>query len=48
MRGILPSVLVAYGVRNEIKNLFWMFTFENFIKETKVSVSTMKLKGFKA
>ena len=31
--------------RNEIKKVFWMFIFENFIKETKFSVPTTKLEG---
>ena len=31
--------------RNEIKKVFWMFVFENFIKETKFFVTTTKLEG---
>ena len=31
--------------RNEIKKVFWMLIFENFIKEKKFSVPTTKLKG---
>ena len=31
--------------RNEMKRVFWMFIFENFIKDTKFSVPTTKLEG---
>ena len=31
--------------KNKIKKVFWMFIFENFIKETKFSVPTTKFKG---
>ena len=31
--------------RNEMKKVFWMFIFENFIKETKFPVPTTKLEG---
>ena len=31
---------------NEMKKVFWMFIFENFIKETKFSAPTTKLEGF--
>ena len=30
---------------NETKKVFWMFVFENFIKETKFFVTTTKLEG---
>ena len=30
---------------NEIKKVFWMLIFENYLKETKFSVPTSKLKG---
>ena len=51
IRGILPIVLEAYGCtsyRKEIKKVFWMFIFENFIEEAKFSVPMSKLKGFQA
>ena len=41
-RGTLPLVLVAYGMIL-IGMRFWVFIFENFIKETKFSVPTTKL-----
>ena len=41
IRGILPSVSYRY----EMKKVFWMFIFENFIKEAKFSVPTTKLEG---
>ena len=31
--------------RNEVKKVFWIFIFENFIKETKSPVPTTKLEG---
>ena len=31
--------------KNEVKKVFWMLIFENFLKETKFSVATTKLKG---
>ena len=31
---------------NDIKKVFWMFIFKNFVKETKFVVPTTKLKGF--
>ena len=34
--------------RNQMKKVFWMFIFENFVKETKFSVPTTKLEGLKA
>ena len=32
--------------RNEIKNVFWMFIFEKFTKETKFAVPTTEFKEF--
>ena len=31
--------------RNEMKKVFWMLIFENFIEETKSPVPTTKLEG---
>ena len=31
-------------ILDQIKKIFWMFIFENFIKEAKLSVSRTKLK----
>ena len=45
------NITLSYGstwctsYRNEMEKVFWMFIFENFIKETKFSVPTTKLEG---
>ena len=39
-------IMWCTSYRNEIKNVFWMFIFEKFIKETKFAVPTTEFKEF--
>ena len=42
---LTSSNIGCTSYNNEMKKVFWVFIFENFIKETKFSVPTEKLEG---
>ena len=42
---LISGSIWCTSYRNETKKVFWMFIFENFIKEAKFSVPTTKLEG---